>query len=129
LEHSGIKKAELARILNVDRSSVTQVFNGNGNVTVNTLAEYLAALGYEIDLQPVELGEILVSMREHRAPAVAEITNRDIYRKNHGDSNVVFYPDVQKRNFALSKRAHNRLVPSPSKPAEEAVKVQVHQNA
>lgn len=80
LAESGMKKADLGRALGIDRSAVTQIIEGNGNITVNTLAEYLAALGYEVDLAPVELGEIAASMREHRAPKIQEITQRDLYR-------------------------------------------------
>lgn len=93
LQRSGMKKAELARALGVDRSAVSQVINGNGNVTINTLADYLSELGYEADIQPVALGEILESMREQRAPIVEELTIRDTHRKNvngsHGYSLIV----------------------------------------
>lgn len=81
LRESGMKKAEVARVLGIDRSNITQVIEGNGNITVNTLADYLAALGFEVDLLPVELGEIAASMRDHRAPVVREITQRDEYRR------------------------------------------------
>lgn len=81
LQESGMKKADVARVLGIDRSNITQVIEGNGNITVNTLADYLAVLGFEVDLLPVELGEIVASMREHRAPVVQEITQRDAYRR------------------------------------------------
>lgn len=59
-----------------ERSAVTQVIGGNGNVSVNTLAKYLAALGYEISLVAVELGEILETMQAQRVSNVTPLTIR-----------------------------------------------------
>lgn len=57
-ELSGLHtKTEVARRLNVRRSAVSQVFKGDGNLRVNTLAQYLFALGFELDVKLVQAGE------------------------------------------------------------------------
>jgi transcriptional regulator with XRE-family HTH domain len=55
---SGIEsQSDLARRLRVRRSAVNQVFNGDGNLRVSTLAEYLYEMGYELDVTLVRAGE------------------------------------------------------------------------
>jgi transcriptional regulator with XRE-family HTH domain len=66
LEQAGVTQAELSKRLGIRRSAVNQVFNGDGNVRINTLAEYLHELGTELDIQLVPLGT-------QRAAAVKEI--------------------------------------------------------
>jgi transcriptional regulator with XRE-family HTH domain len=56
LERSGLSQAELARRLGVRRSAVNQVFRGDGNVRIDTLAEYLHALGMELECALVPAG-------------------------------------------------------------------------
>jgi transcriptional regulator with XRE-family HTH domain len=48
MESSGISQAELARRLGRSRSAVSQVLTGDGNLRVETLAEYLEAMGCEL---------------------------------------------------------------------------------
>ncbi|MFT3798105.1 helix-turn-helix domain-containing protein [Microbacterium sp.] len=74
---SHVSKAELARRLGVGRSAVNSTLKGNGNVTLRTLSEYVGVLGFELDLLPTRMGEVAVSIRERRAPRVAELTLRD----------------------------------------------------
>ena len=50
-------KTEVARRLNIRRSAVSQVFRGDGNLRINTLAEYLFTLGFELDVKLVPAGE------------------------------------------------------------------------
>ena len=50
-------QSELARRLGVRRSAVNQVFRGDGNLRVNTVAEYLHVLGFELDVRLVPAGE------------------------------------------------------------------------
>ncbi|MEU6336313.1 helix-turn-helix transcriptional regulator [Streptomyces cellulosae] len=57
LEASGLTQSQLAERLHVRKSAVSQVFRGDGNLRINTLAQYLAAMGYELDLRVVEAGE------------------------------------------------------------------------
>jgi transcriptional regulator with XRE-family HTH domain len=66
---SGVSsQSDLARSLQVRRSAVNQVFNGDGNVRVSTLAEYLHAMGYELDISLVRSGEPRAAALEGRAP-------------------------------------------------------------
>ena len=48
MEASGISQADLARRLGRSRSTVSQVLTGDGNLRVETLAEYLEAMGCEL---------------------------------------------------------------------------------
>jgi transcriptional regulator with XRE-family HTH domain len=50
-------KTEVARRLDIRRSAVSQVFRGDGNLRINTLAEYLFTLGFELDVKLVPAGE------------------------------------------------------------------------
>lgn len=83
----GVQKATLAKRLGVRRTAVQHTLDGNGNVTLQTLAEYLGVLGVEVDLVPVESGEIATSMRSRRAPRILPLTLRD--RDWHADAVVV----------------------------------------
>ncbi|MFC5182472.1 helix-turn-helix domain-containing protein [Actinomadura harenae] len=56
LKSSGLTQAEVAKRLGIRRSAVNQVFRGDGNVRIDTLAEYLHAMGYEATLTLVEAG-------------------------------------------------------------------------
>ncbi|MDQ0574302.1 helix-turn-helix domain-containing protein [Agromyces albus] len=82
MEASGRTQTEVAEYLGVRKSAVSQVMNGSGNVTLDTLAEYLSAMGYEADITAVEQGETLRSMRERRSPRIAAITLRDHDRRS-----------------------------------------------
>jgi transcriptional regulator with XRE-family HTH domain len=62
-------QSDLARRLHVRRSAVNQVFNGDGNLRVSTLAEYLYEMGYELSLQAVEAGELRAAALAGRAAA------------------------------------------------------------
>lgn len=57
LKASGRTQSELASRLKVRKSAVNQVLRGDGNLRVQTVAEYLHALGYELDLRLVAVGE------------------------------------------------------------------------
>ena len=72
-----ITTAELARRLGVRPSTVLHTLDGNGDFRLQTLAEYLGALGVEVELVPVERGEIAASMNGRRAPSVLPVTMRD----------------------------------------------------
>ena len=55
---SGLEtQTEIARRLNVRKSAVSQVLRGDGNLRITTLAEYLFALGFELDINLVAAGE------------------------------------------------------------------------
>jgi transcriptional regulator with XRE-family HTH domain len=59
-------QSDLARRLQVRRSAVNQVFNGDGNVRISTLAEYLYEMGYELDVSLVRSGEPRTAALEGR---------------------------------------------------------------
>jgi hypothetical protein len=67
-------KSEIARRLNIRRSAVSQVFRGDGNLRITTLAEYLSALGFELQIGLVEAGEPRRAELEARAAAPAIAT-------------------------------------------------------
>lgn len=64
-------QADLAKRLRVRRSAVNQVFRGDGNVRISTLAEYLHAMGFEADLTLVKAGEMRAAAVENRSPVPA----------------------------------------------------------
>lgn len=66
LEGSGLNQSLLAEKLGIRRSAVNQVFRGDGNVQINTVAEYLYEMGYELDVQVVEAGEHRRAFEEGR---------------------------------------------------------------
>jgi len=93
MSRHGVQKATLAKRLGVRRSAVQHTLAGNGNMTLQTLAEYLGALGMEVELVPVEAGEVSRSMRERRAPRVYSVTLRD--------------RDWDSRTLAVSESSHS----------------------
>lgn len=68
LQSSGLTQAELARRVGVRRSAANQVLRGDGNVRMDTLSDYLFALGLEADLVTVKAGELRRSRLENRRP-------------------------------------------------------------
>lgn len=66
LERSGLNQSDLAKKLGYRRSAVNQVFRGDGNVRIETLAEYLHELGYEADIHLVPAGEHRRAFEEGR---------------------------------------------------------------
>ncbi|QYC39047.1 hypothetical protein Nocox_07105 [Nonomuraea coxensis DSM 45129] len=54
---SGLSQSEIAQTLGVRRSAANQVFRGDGNLRVNTMADYLHAMGFELDIRLVRAGE------------------------------------------------------------------------
>jgi hypothetical protein len=64
---SGIEsQSDLARRLRIRRSAVNQVFLGDGNVRISTLAEYLYEMGFELDVALVRAGEPRAAALEGR---------------------------------------------------------------
>lgn len=56
LRGSGMTQAELARALRKSRSAVNQVLSGDGNLRVDTIAEYLDAMSQELVLSLRRVG-------------------------------------------------------------------------
>lgn len=67
LGRSGMSQSDLAKKLRRRRSAVNQVFRGDGNVRIDTLAEYLHELGFELDLNLVPAGEHRRAFEERRS--------------------------------------------------------------
>lgn len=72
LEHSGMSQAELARVMGTRRHAVTQMFHGDGNLKLETFAKYLAAMGYEVDLELFAVGELRAAAMGDRAPVAVD---------------------------------------------------------
>ena len=70
LANSGLTQVELAKCLGIRKSAVNQVFRGDGNVRMNTLAEYLHEMGQEATLELAPSGT-------RRAEAVQDIAEKD----------------------------------------------------
>ncbi|WP_402464640.1 helix-turn-helix domain-containing protein [Isoptericola aurantiacus] len=68
MDESDISQSELARRLGVRKSAVHRTLNGNGNLRVDTIAEALAALGYELHVSACDRGEIMSAMSDNREP-------------------------------------------------------------
>jgi transcriptional regulator with XRE-family HTH domain len=56
LGKSGMTQTNLAAQLKIRKSAVSQTFNGSGNVQPATLAMYLCAMGFELEIRVVPLG-------------------------------------------------------------------------
>ncbi|MGW5610157.1 helix-turn-helix domain-containing protein [Streptomyces sp. NPDC003753] len=77
LESSGINQNRLAEILRIRKSAVSQTLRGDGNLRIKTLAEYLHAMGYELDLRLVEAGEPRKAALEEREVQLAPVERGD----------------------------------------------------
>ncbi|GII61895.1 hypothetical protein Skr01_19800 [Sphaerisporangium krabiense] len=67
LQLCGLSQSEVAEELGLRRSAVNQVFRGDGNVRINTLADYLHAMGFEADVRLVRAGEPRSATVQQRA--------------------------------------------------------------
>jgi transcriptional regulator with XRE-family HTH domain len=80
LSRAGITQVELAKRLGIRKSAVNQVFRGDGNVRVSTLAEYLHAMGAELELRLVPAGkpreDAVREMHEARVSSMARAAKR-----------------------------------------------------
>jgi transcriptional regulator with XRE-family HTH domain len=56
LADRGVTRGDLAKLLGVRASEVTQRLSGGRNLTLRTLAEMLDALGYDVHLSLVDRG-------------------------------------------------------------------------
>src|ERR1022692_2614934 len=80
LDASSLSQSDLARRLRIRRSAVNQVFRGDGNVQVSTLAEYLYAMGFELNLDLVHAGEPRHAALEDR-PIVPAFSSTNVVTK------------------------------------------------
>lgn len=56
LGRSELNQSDLAKKLGIRKSAVNQVFRGDGNVRIDTLADYLHELGLEAEIKLVPAG-------------------------------------------------------------------------
>jgi hypothetical protein len=77
-------QAELAKGLRVRRSAVNQVFRGDGNVRISTLAEYLYEMGFEVDVTLVKAGELRTAAVENRSAVPAFAAASPLAITNYG---------------------------------------------
>jgi transcriptional regulator with XRE-family HTH domain len=79
LRNSPLTQADLARRLNVRKSAVNRVFQGDGNLNVNTIAGYLHELGSELRIEAIPLGtqraEALADARDEEDRRVLNVFN------------------------------------------------------
>lgn len=69
-------QSALARRLHVRRSAVSQVFRGDGNVRISTLADYMWEMGFEVNVELVPAGEMRRAAVSGRRPVpVAQTSN------------------------------------------------------
>ncbi|WP_230195095.1 helix-turn-helix domain-containing protein [Streptomyces coriariae] len=107
LEASGLTQSQLAERLHVRKSAVSQVFRGDGNLRVTTMANYLSAMGYELDIRLVEAGE----------PRKAVLEGREMVPALKQDW-VESRPSNPSSEVAYSDDADHRYVPITSEPLE-----------
>ena len=71
LSSTGVTQKQLAEILGIGESRVSQVVNGDGNLKLTTFARYMRALGYAVtvNVTPVERN-IPELTRARRKPAI-----------------------------------------------------------
>jgi transcriptional regulator with XRE-family HTH domain len=55
MEQQGVSKAELARRIGKSKAYVTQLLGGHTNMTLRTLSDLAAALGYDVELGAINL--------------------------------------------------------------------------
>ena len=72
LAATGVTQKQLAEILSIGESRVSQVVNGDGNLKLTTFARYMRALGYAVtvNVTPVERG-VPELIRERRKSSLA----------------------------------------------------------
>lgn len=107
MDRTDTNKSQLAAMLGVGKSAVSQLLRGNGNMTLQTLAEYLGTMGYELEVVASEKGEISTSMRERRRPNVACLTLRD---EDWRDSPSVHSVGESRRALPVSYQNENNVV-------------------
>lgn len=93
LDRESISRTELAKRLGIKKSAVSQVLNGNGNIQLSTLAEYMSALNLEVDLLAVRYGELDAARFARRAPEHITLTISDGVRVQTWLQNSEMYPN------------------------------------
>lgn len=103
---SGKNQTDLAVELGHSRSAVSQVFLGDGNLRISTLAEYLHGMGKELQLTLVPAGEIkreignpkfeVISVKGKSSnPDLAHIDMWSLVVPMVGSSNLLYQKAIQ----------------------------------
>lgn len=79
LSASGVSQREIAEALEVTEGRVSQVLSGDGNVYVSTLARYLRAMGYQLELGATACVDALPEIGIRRARRRARERRPDYY--------------------------------------------------
>ena len=99
-ERSGQNQVMLAKELGIRKSAVHQVLRGNGNLQVDTLGEYLAAMGLEADIVVAECGEFSSARQERRAPRLVVLTLADQDRQLSGNQTIIIDSSRTRQNMS-----------------------------
>lgn len=83
-QYSGQSQVDIAETLGIRKSAVHQVLKGNGNLRIDTLGEYLSAMGMEADIVVAKSGEFSLARRERRRPDLLILTMADSDREANG---------------------------------------------
>lgn len=83
IEASGSSQREIADALGVTAGRVSQVLSGDGNLYISTLARYLSAMGYQLDLSAIatsaQVPEIGRKRRQQRRRGGSQTDQYDTY--------------------------------------------------
>lgn len=90
LRKSGLTQVDLAQRMGIRKSAVNQVLRGDGNVRVSTLADYLHAMNFELELR-------LTSVGKPREDAVREM--RDAWVKSRAVVHGASHRPVRRRSL------------------------------
>lgn len=121
-QRTGATQVDIAARLGIRKSAVNQVLNGAGNIQIDTLGQYLAAMGLEADLVVAELGEFRLARRERRAPNTLALTAAD--RDRHNDQVKVLVVNGPRQSnrkpVPAELKARNARVQTPKRVASGA---------
>ena len=83
MERKGLNKQKIARLLNVSKSYISKLLNGNPNMTIKTLAKITVALDENIIIVPKEKNEVFEVSAEY-VDAAQELLRMSFIQDNMG---------------------------------------------
>ena len=79
MEQQGVSKSELAKRIGKSKAYVTQVLGGQANMTLRTLSDLAAVLGYDVELGAINLQTSqAVQMGHWNGPTVLNVVYRQL---------------------------------------------------
>nr|WP_237557934.1 helix-turn-helix transcriptional regulator [Streptomyces sp. SID5470] len=102
LEASGLTQSQLAERLHLRKSAVSQVFRGDGNLRVTTMANYLSAMGYELDIRLVKAGEPRKAVLERREMVPALKQDWVESSLSNPSSEIIYSDDASHRYVSVT---------------------------